>query len=182
MGIRNGKLTQMPAKEMAGLRTNQLFSVQSKTVSLDEVYFPELDGSRGAVEIRCRFKAGNSTSGIELKASDEDRIRFYFDGASSKVVCQTDHSRNGGASMLTSLHQNAETNLNVKPGEEVELILYYDRSVIEVFAEGQASAARWFPKSPDDVDIGFFSESGDTVFDGIEVWQMGTKWKEYVEQ
>jgi sucrose-6-phosphate hydrolase SacC (GH32 family) len=180
MGIRNGKLTQVPAPELAGLRSAQLLDGRSRVVEENQPWFPELDGSRGTVEIRCRFKAGDSTAGIELKASDDDRIRFYFDGASSQVVCQTDLSPTGGASMSNSLHKNAETKINALPGDEVELVLYFDRSVIEVYADGEASAARWFPESPDTIDIGFFSENGNTRFDGIVVWQMGTIWKDYI--
>jgi hypothetical protein len=41
---------------------------------------------------------------------------------------------------------------------------------------------RWRPESPEDVQIGFFTEKGSLTVRDLKVWRMGSIWKEYLEQ
>ena len=182
MGVRYSELTQEPAPELAALRKQAQFSARNKTIPEGAKFFPELSGSRAAVEIRCSFRANTGNAGIELQSADDGLIRFFYDGSSSKLICDTSQSKSGGASPQTALHDVAETAVTVEAGETIELILYFDHSVIEAFAGGKCTAARWFPDSPEDIRIGFYAENEEITFEKADIWEMGTIWREYAHE
>jgi hypothetical protein len=67
----------------------------------------------------------------------------------------------------------------LQPGEKLELALYFDRSVVEAYANGEATAGRWYPDAPADIRPGFFAEGADAELCEANVWRMGAIWKDY---
>jgi sucrose-6-phosphate hydrolase SacC (GH32 family) len=107
-----------------------------------------------------------------LEAGEENRLRFYYDRKQSLLVLDYGQSNALGKSAV-------ETELKLAPEEEADLRLFFDASVIEVFANGKRSFGRWYTGSPADIRVGLFSENAPTVFSRADVWEMGTIWKEY---
>jgi hypothetical protein len=38
---------------------------------------------------------------------------------------------------------------------------------------------RWYPDNPDGLEVSLFSENTGARFKGIDVWRMGSIWKDY---
>ena len=180
MGVKDLTLIQKPAPELAGLREQHLYHSESKSLEKGAVFFPKLSGNRAGIEVRCNLTVPESgIAGIVLKAKDDDKVRFFYDQKSSKLILAFDQSNNGGRSSSDGLGQNAQVFMDLNPGEKLDLNLFFDHSVIEVYAKGYCSAGRWYPESPRDIKIGLFSEQSGATFAEVDIWTMDTIWKEY---
>jgi beta-fructofuranosidase len=63
-------------------------------------------------------------------------------------------------------------------GEALELRVFVDRSVVEVFANGrQAVAKRIYPTREDSVGVQAFAEGGEAVLRSLEAWDMHGIWE-----
>jgi sucrose-6-phosphate hydrolase SacC (GH32 family) len=69
-----------------------------------------------------------------------------------------------------------ETPVNLE-GDALDVRLFFDRSVIEVYANGTVSSVRWHPKSPEDVRVNLLSEKGELMLSNLSIWQMNSIWK-----
>ena len=64
------------------------------------------------------------------------------------------------------------------PGEELELRIFIDRSIVEVFANGRQSVTkRIYPSKPDSLGIQAFSIGADSTIRSIDSWQMEAIWQ-----
>jgi beta-fructofuranosidase len=63
--------------------------------------------------------------------------------------------------------------LTLAPGEELELRIFVDRSVIEVFANGRAcQTARFYPEREDCRHVALFARGGGAEVLAIQAWEM----------
>ena len=60
----------------------------------------------------------------------------------------------------------------LKAGERVELRVYLDKSMIEVFANDRQAAVASHKYAPENLGIGLFSKGGDVVVKEIKGWKM----------
>jgi hypothetical protein len=175
---KNNRLTFAPAGEIAGLRQKSLFSARDLLVGAGQPLFPKLAGNTAQVEVRCLLKPGaDSRSGIVLKAAEDDLIRFYYDSQESQLVLDFSQTIHGGAH--PGLSAVLRTPLHLEPGEKLDLRLFFDHSIIEVYANGECTSGRWFPNDPGKIAVGLFSSGGKTVFSEADIWEMGAIWKAY---
>ena len=66
-----------------------------------------------------------------------------------------------------------EAPFELKPGELLNLHIYLDHSIIEVFANGrQCITQRIWPTRDDSLGISFFSRGGNMIVKSIEAWDM----------
>jgi sucrose-6-phosphate hydrolase SacC (GH32 family) len=183
MGVEGLALKQTPAPELAGLREEHLFHGEAKKLADNGVFLPKLTGDRGGIEVRCIVAIPREgRAGIVLKDDEGNRIRFFYDKIASQLVLAFDQSRNGSKASPNGLGQDAKTTMELSRGDELELTLYFDHSVIEGYANGEVTAGRWYPESPKDIQVGFFAEGSDIELKHANIWSMSTIWKEYTKE
>jgi len=179
--LKDDWLSFTPAVELSGLRKKHLYKARGQSLQKNRNFLPHLTGDAAQVEVRCTGKVrGNGKLGIVLKASDDDLVRFYYDRRASEIVLQFDKSRHGG--LHPGMHANARAPLDLAPGEHLELRLFFDHSIIEVYANGLCSSGRWFPDAPSEIEVGFFAEDDPITIDELDIWELDTIWQEYAEQ
>ena len=62
-------------------------------------------------------------------------------------------------------------------GKPIELRVFVDRSVVEVFAEGgHYLAKRIYPARPDSLGVQLFSLGGNATLHSLEAWEMDAIW------
>ena len=62
-------------------------------------------------------------------------------------------------------------------GESIELRVFVDRSVVEVFANNRHYLAkRVYPARPDSLGVQLFARGGKATVRSLDVWQMGAIW------
>ena len=62
-------------------------------------------------------------------------------------------------------------------GEPLQLRVFVDRSVVEVFANGrQCLAVRVYPEREDSVGVSLRSQGGPSVVGSLRAWRMGSIW------
>ena len=62
-------------------------------------------------------------------------------------------------------------------GQPVELRIFIDRSVVEVFADGrQYLAKRIYPARADSVGVQAFAKGGRATLQSLDAWQMAAIW------
>jgi len=183
MRVKNLALKQTPAPELDGLREERLFQAGAKKVANHDVLLPKLTGDRSRIEVHCKLTVPEKgRTGIVLEDAEENQVRFFYDKASSQLVLAFDQSKNGSKASPNGLGQNAKTTMELSRGDELELTLYFDHSVIEAYANGEVTAGRWYPESPKDIQVSFFAEGSDIELTEVNIWRMSTIWKEYTQE
>jgi beta-fructofuranosidase len=114
--------------------------------------------TRGREETAIAYDAHNKTLRIDFaKASMDEATRpsFLFTGADNPGV-------------------NAqETPFALKPGEPLDMRIYIDRSMLEVFANGrQCLTQRIYPTLEESVGVSLFSSGGEAAFAAVDAWDM----------
>jgi beta-fructofuranosidase len=61
-------------------------------------------------------------------------------------------------------------------GKPIELRVFVDRSVVEVFAEGHYLGKRIYPARPDSLGVQLFSLGGNATLHSLEAWEMDAVW------
>ena len=68
--------------------------------------------------------------------------------------------------------------LELSPGRTLELHIFLDKSVIEVFANGQAClTSRVYPSRPNSLGIGLFALGGSVGLKSMDIWEMRSIWE-----
>ena len=61
----------------------------------------------------------------------------------------------------------------LKPGEKLELCIFLDRSIVEIFANGrQCITQRVYPTREDSTGIELFSKGGSMTVESLQAWDM----------
>ena len=60
----------------------------------------------------------------------------------------------------------------LKRGEDIQLRIFVDRSVVEVFANDRQAVAKLHGYAPDDVGVSLFSKEGDIAVKNVRSWKM----------
>jgi len=130
----------------------------------------EIEGD--AIEIQARFDSTNATAtrfGIEVRRSRDGKERtiVYYEPRTDSFGIDGLVSRRPGSPGRGSAGR--------RPGEPVELRIFLDRSVIEVFVNGRAITERMFP-SPESRGIEVFAEGGRIRLESVDIWEMAPIW------
>ncbi len=156
LSLAGNRILQNPIPEIRALR--------------DKHYsFPDLekknllrDIKSDALELKATFVPGNAKSfGIKLRVSQDGKTftRVYFDTASRTFGAD-------GQAIKTGLQQSY-----LKPKENVTMHIFLDRSIIEVYVNGNAQTARTFPDS-NALGLEVFSDGGDAKLKALDIWKM----------
>ncbi len=90
-------------------------------------------------------------------------------GNDSVVEIDSSHS----ATAPRDIRPVEQANVYIPPNEPVEVRVFIDRSVIEVFvADRQVVAVRVFPSREDSDGVSILSVGADSLLPSFDVWQM----------
>jgi beta-fructofuranosidase len=98
----------------------------------------------------------------------EEQTLVYYDAAEKKLKVDTTRSS------LRAGPKSVEAGpFELKPDEPLQLRVFVDKSVVEVFANGrQAVMRRVYPSRRDSVGVALFSKGGPARVTGLEAWDM----------
>ncbi|UVI32793.1 glycoside hydrolase family 32 protein [Paenibacillus spongiae] len=161
-------LRMAPVDELKTLRYNEKRFSSMRINDGDRV---ELSGINGeSSEIKLVITPGSAKKmGLKVRASadEEEETLLYYDTESNQLVF--DSTKSGVMGRMVS--EAAPFKLNAF--EKLELTIFIDKSVIEVFAnDRQAITRRVYPVRLESTGVYLFSEGGDAAFDTIQVWEM----------
>ncbi|MCB1128625.1 MAG: GH32 C-terminal domain-containing protein, partial [Verrucomicrobiae bacterium] len=109
---------------------------------------------------RCGVKVRTSPDGTE-------ETLLYYDAEAGELVFDATRSGEAGRRVVE------RAPFSLSPNEPLELRVFVDQSVIEVFAnERQAITRRVYPARPDSDGIVLFAEGGEALFRRVQAWPM----------
>lgn len=164
----NGVLEQAPAPELEVLRGEK-----HEWRDLELFGTRRLEASGEALEIRAVFRPGRASSvGLNLCASLDglEETRIVYDTANGRL-----HVDRSGSSLNTDVTLE-ERGLELPVTDTLELRVFLDASVLEVFAHGRAISTRIYPTRTDSLEISVFAHGGEALLERIEVWPMRSIW------
>ncbi|MEN4099280.1 MAG: GH32 C-terminal domain-containing protein, partial [Anaerolineaceae bacterium] len=138
------------------------------------------------------YTAGIQGRALELQAvfsmdapAREVGLRLFCSPAGDEYT-EIVYDREKGALSLRRSHASLDSRANrddrggeleLEPGEDLELRIFIDHSVIEVFANGRAAlTGRVYPVRKDSTGIQVFSKGGNGSLAGLNAWRMLPVW------
>jgi len=176
VGLRpDGQLALQPLPELEALRKNRW---QKSDIALDEASPVVADKQGTALEIRARFAPGTAQA-FGLK------VRRSADGARAVTIRYDGMLRiDGTAGEFNDNADDVRSPFRLLPDERrLDLRVFVDRTVIEVFANDRACLERTIhPKEmyanemtmpgPTDDGVELFAEGGNATAELLEIWDM----------
>jgi beta-fructofuranosidase len=174
--IAKDELAIEPCGDIASLRYGLQHVGATKLPANQEIV---LQGIRGnALEIVAKIDARHAPM-VELNVlrspnkEEFTRIAFYRNrGHAGASLISIDSSY---SSLLPdALSRAPETaEVFIEPDKPLELRVFIDRSVVEVFVNGrQCVAMRVYPGRADSIGVSLRSQGGDAAFESLDAWQM----------
>jgi beta-fructofuranosidase len=158
--LQGDRLRQEPIPEIQSLRgQHYTFSDLSGKDLLRNI-------KSDALEIKATFAPGSAKRfGFRLRVSADEKTftTVFFDTA----------SRTFGVAGKVPGKSAQKSYLN--PGEDVQMHIFLDKSIIEVYLNGSAHTARTFP-DPGSLGLGIFSEDGEATLKSLDIWEMQSMW------
>jgi len=163
----DGTLGMSPPPELTALRGKHF---RSRTVSPGQAVSSLLDDIRGeALELIVRIPSdGSGRIGLVLRATTDlsEALYLWVDPKEKQLVA-------AGGQLPEPSDRRVQIAFEPAKGEEIELHIYLDHSVLEVFANGRAClTARHYTKRTDADRVGVFG-SGKA---NLEAWEMKGIW------
>ena len=169
-----GKIRLEPAEELKSLRRDhQHFG--NLEIPPGSTCF--MDGIQGdCLEIKAVFKPDPTGEfGIQLLCSPdgEEQTRLVYDARQKRLIIEPNDS-----SLSTVVDRDMrKAPLSLDANGELSLHIFLDRSVLEVFANGDTClVSRIYPTRPDSQGLGLFARSGGAKVKSIDVWRLGSIW------
>jgi beta-fructofuranosidase len=165
-----------PVAEVEALRFDHQ-RIEAISIPADEDRaLPNIGGK--AIELKAVFRLDSAEEvGLKVLQSPDDSectvIRFSSD---QTLSIDTEH-----ASLNKDiLERPPETGpLTLEGDEALELRVFIDRSIVEVFANGrQCLCVRVYPTQDNSSGISVFSKGGEAELLGFDIWQMHSVWPE----
>ncbi len=171
----DGMLTIEPVPELQALRGSHQ-SVSDVVVGSGQAVTLDRIGGN-VLEVRARIGVGTAERiGLKVLRSTggEEETVITVDLRAGTLAL--DPSRASLSPQVTATDPQVAP-LVIRPGEEIDLRIFIDRSVVEVFANGrQCVTKRVYPTRPDSRGIQVFSEGGESVLLSLDAWEMDAIW------
>ncbi|MBM3242173.1 hypothetical protein FJZ31_38375 [Candidatus Poribacteria bacterium] len=167
--VEDNKLRMRPVEELELLRYNEQ-TLENMTVKADsEQALETIQGN--TIELLIEMVPdGAKQCGVKVCCSPdgEEQTLVYYDASERKLKIDTRQSSLGEG--LKSVEGGP---FELKPGEILQLQVFVDKSVVEVFAnDRQAVMRRIYPKREDSVGVTLFSNGGATLVKKVKAWDM----------
>lgn len=164
---RDGRLGMSPVPEVTLLREAHIVRVSERLLSGEYVTLADLHGDM--LEIVTTIDPGDAQRiGISLLASPnrEEETRVIYERDPGRLLIDRTRSGSGSA-------DSPSIALSLDPGEVIDLRIFVDRSIIEVFANGHAClTARVYPTRQDSYGVALFAENGTAHLLSFDAWQL----------
>ncbi len=164
-----------PAKELEELRGEGGNLARRKVAPDEPVALPSV--GEGSFEVRLKMRT-NHVAGLRIHDGDRHAAIIWEPGngeVNLELPGVGDMSRE--QKEKSALFFTAP--LELSGNEPIELRVFVDRSIIEVFAlDGRAISARWFPSDPTALRAEVFAAGESAVVESVEWWPMGSIWPE----
>jgi beta-fructofuranosidase len=166
-----GQLCQAPAPEVETLRGGEHMHMYETPLSdLMEVELGAIPGD--SLELHAVIDPGNvHTVGLSLRRSPDGQEE-------TRLVFTRETGRLGIDRNKSSLEPAQNTGfqdgpLILAPGEPLDLRIFVDRSLLEVFAnERTCLTSRIYPTRADSQGISLFAEDGEAMVLSVDAWEM----------
>ena len=115
-----------------------------------------------------------TTGGIQLAAGNGHSVLIGYDAVQQKLFIDRTNSGDNSFSKTYPAISKKEVSL-VPENNRIHLHIYYDKSIVEVFANGGkvAMTAQLFPDEKDN-GVNLYSAEGTAVFEHIKIWTLGS--------
>jgi len=164
----DGTLRMRPVKELEMLRSDeQTWS----DVALADGQVRKLEnvvGDSCELEITLAHPtAGRCGMRVRSSPGGEEQTLLYYDATARQLVFDATRSGTDGRRAVE------RAPLALKDGEPLQLRVFVDRSVIEVYAnDRQAICRRVYPGRDDSLDVVLFADGAEAVFRSVKAWEM----------
>jgi beta-fructofuranosidase len=129
------------------------------------------EASGDSLELLVEFESGSRGSyGLKVCVSDDgqEETRVFFDAQTNELKIDTNKS---GPDDTPSVVEAGP--LELLHGERLQLRVFVDKSVVEVFANSrQAIARRIYPSRRDSIGVRLFASGGDAQVHSLAAWQI----------
>ncbi len=165
----------MPAPELSVLRGNHF---QSTGQELDPASQSILETVRGdTLEILVSMQPGEAQQiGLKVRCSPgaAEETLIYYDAVRGKLGIDRERS---SLNARTDRHTQ-EGDLQLAPDEPLELRVFLDRSVIEIFANGGRACltSRVYPSRDDSLGIALYAVGNRARVTRLDVWELASIW------
>lgn len=159
----DGELRMAAADELRALRMREQSFTDTALTGVSDA-LPIVNGL--SCELRARIDT-KSRAGFILRESADGKVcaRAYYDYEKQELCLDT---RESGADGRPALERAP---LKLNRGEPLDLAIYIDQSVIEVFANDKQAICRRVYTAKENAGIRLFAD-GETRFERVEAWEM----------
>ena len=163
-----------PAPELRKLRVATLFDGD---IALKPERPHALGDARGAqLEIACRLTRRDCDS-VSLQARRSPDGQQFAEVAYDFGTGRLSLFRESSTETAEISTQPCHCDLSLNEGETLDLRIFLDNSVIEIFANGRSMASRIYPSRADATGLSMSSLGGEAAA-AVTVWRMGSIWRE----
>ena len=180
----DGALHVEPVSTVEQLRADHRHIGETTLTANEDFHPPGVTGN--ALELALSIEPREATEiRLELLRSDDGEeqttVRFARGGSPSGRV--DDYSFKADALVLDNARASLSADLLPRPaevapfhlaeGETLDLRIFVDKSVVELFANGrQVMGVRAYPERPDSVGVAIRSVGADATLKSLDAWQM----------
>jgi beta-fructofuranosidase len=149
--------------------------VQGRRISSDEVFETGVKGR--TLELKAGFSMGASAQevglGVLCSPDGSERTEIVYDRINGRLKLERSH-----ASLDERAHSDERSGeLVLQTGEDLDLHIFIDHSVIEIIANRRAVlTGRVYPTRKDSTGIQVISRGGKTDLKKLDVWKMRSIW------
>lgn len=120
-------------------------------------------------------ETGEEELGLKVRCCPDDAEQTQVLYHPKRACLTLDVSR---SSISADVNRESQTGpLQLRPGEPLELHIFIDRSIVEVFANSrQCLTKRIYPDRPDSLGIGLLIRGGSAKLRSMDVWQIDPVW------
>lgn len=166
---RDGSLAMRPAPELDTLRYEAHALSSRRMASGTEVSIPQLRGDALELRVRATVLPG-ATLTIALRQSPDrtEQTLVHYRRASEELVLDTTRS-----SLSPDVTPERVEVHHALTDDSIELRVFLDRSVIEVFADDRTCVTgRLYPSKSDSLEVSLVSSGGETELRAFTGWRM----------
>jgi len=180
-----GQLRIEPPVEFEQLRQNHRRKDQLVVDDGQEIELPDIQGDVMELSVEATVPAGGLFGlWVRVSGDRQERTGIIVDAADGTLSVDADHaSLNGsvfyGYKMMFAGWQEdvriQRAPFELKAGEKLNLRVFIDKSIMEVYANGrQCITQRIYPTRPDATGVYLFSRRGATTMHTLDAWDLVT--------
>jgi beta-fructofuranosidase len=179
------KLQIQPAGDVESLRREKVSLAETVLPANKEVVLKNVSGNAMELNLTVDLQKATTLELNVLRSPDKEeytRILFYKDGGfngRSEVKNGVQYSaiaidNSMGSTLNTVKSRVTETaNVEIKKGELVNMRIFIDRSIVEVFVNGrQCISVRTYPDREDSKGVSIQARGNDALLKSLDAWQM----------